>query len=91
MTMTTLGSQHAAQTVEGRIALILAVYTFAVFGYVTATLAGYLVGRDAENPEAERAGAKEITALRQELAALPRRTPGIAGADSRRSVNAMPG
>ena len=71
MTMTTLGSQYAAQTVEGRIlSLILAVYAFAVFGYVTAALASYLVGRDAENPEAEMAGAKEITALRQELAAL---------------------
>jgi len=71
MTMTTLGSEYLAQTVEGRIlSLMLAVYAFAVFGYVTAALASYLVGRDAESPEAEVAGAQDIRALRDEVAAL---------------------
>lgn len=71
MIMTTLGSQYAAQTAEGRIlTLVLAVYAFAVFGYVTAALASYLVGRDADNPDAEIAGAKELAALREEVAAL---------------------
>jgi voltage-gated potassium channel len=40
------------------------------FGYVTATLATFFVGRDAESGEAELAGASEITALRVELIAL---------------------
>ncbi len=47
------------------------------FGYVTATLATYFIGRDAEDETAEVAGAKaigelktEITALRADLAAL---------------------
>ena len=61
----------------------LALYAFAVFGYVTATLATFFVGRDAENSEAELAGAKELAALREELLALrediraqSRRSPG---------------
>jgi voltage-gated potassium channel len=71
MIMTTLGSQYAPRTAEGRIlTLLLAVYAFAVFGYFTAALASYLVGRDAENPEAEVAGTSELAALRDEVAAL---------------------
>jgi voltage-gated potassium channel len=71
MTMTTLGSSYEPLTVEGRLlALLLAVYAFAVFGYVTAALASYLVGRDADNPQAEVAGAREIAALRADIANL---------------------
>lgn len=71
MIMTTLGSQYWPQTVEGRVlCLLLALYAFAVFGYVTATLATFFVGRDAENDKAELAGAKQIAALRDEVSAL---------------------
>ncbi|HEX6270627.1 MAG TPA: ion transporter [Anaerolineales bacterium] len=71
MIMTTLGSQYWPQTFEGRVlCVILALYAFGVFGYVTATLATFFVGRDAENKEAELAGAEELVALRQELTAL---------------------
>src|SRR5512141_1270025 len=41
---------------------------FTIFGYVTATLATFFVGRDAENTEAELAGAKKV--------ALPPRDSG---------------
>jgi hypothetical protein len=51
---------------------LLAVYAFAVFGYVTASLATFFVGRDAANPHAELAGADEVEALRLEVAALRR-------------------
>ena len=37
---------------------------------MTATLATFFVGRDAENNEAELAGAKELDVLREELLAL---------------------
>jgi voltage-gated potassium channel len=68
---TTLGAQYSPQTVEGRLlTLLLALYAFAVFGYFTAALASYLVGRDAANPNAEVAGASELAALRVEVAAL---------------------
>jgi voltage-gated potassium channel len=71
MVMTTMGSQYWPQTLEGRIlCLCMALYAFAVFGYVTATLATFFIGRDAENNEAELAGAREIVALREELIAL---------------------
>lgn len=71
MIMTTLGADYFPKTPEGRVLCFgLALYAFAVFGYVTATLATFFVGRDAENPAAEVAGSKEIAALRSEIIAL---------------------
>ena len=71
MTLTTMGSQYWPQTFEGRIlCFFLALYAFAVFGYVTATLATFFVGRDAESAEAEIAGSDELAALRSEIKAL---------------------
>lgn len=71
MIMTTMGSQYWPQTIEGRVLCVfLALYAFAVFGYVTATLATFFVGRDAENPDAEVAGARTIAELKAEIAAL---------------------
>jgi voltage-gated potassium channel len=44
MMLTTMGSQFWPQTWEGRVvAWLLALYSFAVFGYITATLASYFV------------------------------------------------
>jgi voltage-gated potassium channel len=88
MVMTTMGSDYFPRTTEGRVlCFALAVYAFAVFGYVTATLATFFVGRDAENEEAEVAGAAqveslraEVAALREELRAFARR--GASGGDS---------
>ena len=81
MIMTTMGSAYWPQTPEGRVlCFLLALYSFAVFGYVTATLATFFVGRDAEDERAEVAGAaqverlrEEVTALREELRAFARR------------------
>ncbi|HSL45777.1 MAG TPA: ion transporter [Anaerolineales bacterium] len=71
MIITTLGSDYWPQTLEGRVlCYILALYAFAIFGYVTATLATFFVGRDAENQEAELAGAGELSALQAEVSAL---------------------
>ena len=71
MVMTTMGSDYFPHTPEGRVlCFLLALYAFAVFGYVTATLATFFVGRDAENPEAEVAGTEAITELQAEIAAL---------------------
>lgn len=71
MVLTTMGSQYWPQTVEGRLLCVfLALYALSVFGYVTATLATFFVGRDAENDEAELAGAKQLAALREEVIAL---------------------
>lgn len=48
MLLTTLGSEYWPQTAEGRIlAFLLALYAFAVFGYVTATIASFFIAKDA--------------------------------------------
>ena len=71
MIMTTMGSQYWPQTIEGRVLCVaLALYAFGVFGYVTATLATFFVGRDAENADAELAGAQALAALQADIAAL---------------------
>ena len=71
MVLTTMGSQYWPQTIEGRVLCVfLALYAFAVFGYVTATLATFFIGRDAEDDEAELAGTKQLAALREEMIAL---------------------
>lgn len=71
MIMTTMGSQYWPQTVEGRVlCVLLSLYAFAVFGYVTATLATFFIGRDAENDDAELAGAKQLADIREEVGAL---------------------
>jgi voltage-gated potassium channel len=47
MLLTTMGSDYWPQTPEGRLlCLFLAIYAFAVFGYVTAAIAAYFVGKD---------------------------------------------
>ena len=74
MTLTTMGSDYFPRSAEGRVlALLLAVYGFAVFGYVTASIASLFVARDAEEGDGELAGAREIAELRDEEAALNRR------------------
>jgi voltage-gated potassium channel len=71
MLMTSIGSEYWPQTPEGRaLCLLLAIYGFAVFGYVTATLATFFIGRDAEDEAAEVAGAKAVAALTAEISAL---------------------
>lgn len=71
MLMTTMGSEYFPKTPEGRIlCFLLALYAFAVFGYMTATLATFFIGQDADNDEAEIAGTKAIAALRDEIIAL---------------------
>jgi voltage-gated potassium channel len=71
MLITTMGSEYWPKTPEGRIlCFVLALYASAVFGYLTATLATFFIGRDAEDDEAELAGAKSITELHDEITAL---------------------
>jgi voltage-gated potassium channel len=71
MIMTTLGSDYWPHTAEGRtLCLLLSIYAFAVWGYITAALATFFVGRDADNDDAELAGQKSIEALRADIAGL---------------------
>lgn len=71
MLMTTLGSEYWPQTIEGRLlCIVLAVFAFAVFGYITATIATYFIGRDAEMSDGEIAGTKQIKDLQKEVREL---------------------
>jgi voltage-gated potassium channel len=73
MVVATMGSEFWPRTPEGRIlCFLLAVYGFAVFGYITASFASFFVGRDAASEEAETVGAGDIARLREEIAALRR-------------------
>ena len=79
MIMTTMGSEHWPQSAAGRVLCVgLSLYAFAVFGYVTATLASFFVGRDAGGEGAAGAAqiaqlAAQVEALREQLAAQPPR------------------
>lgn len=71
MLVASIGTDFWPQTPEGRLlSAMLALYGLAVFGYITATLASYFIGRDAEAPAGEIAGATELRRLRQEIAGL---------------------
>jgi len=74
MLMTTLGSDYWPQTVEGRLLTwLLAVYAFAIFGYITATIASFFIGQDAATPEPDAQTAplaQAVADLREEIAAL---------------------
>jgi len=73
MVVITVGSDYWPKTAEGRVLCILiAVYGFAVFGYITATLASFFVGRDAEEKNAPVASAAEIEKLKNEVRELSR-------------------
>lgn len=74
MRVITAGSDSWPSTDEGRVlAFILAVFGYAVFGYVTATLATFFIGRDAEEEDAPVAGAKELAEVKAMVEALHRR------------------
>ena len=71
MMMTTMGSETWPATSEGRVlCLLLALYAFTVFGYVTATLATFFIGRDEEHKRSRSARPDEIRALREDIAQL---------------------
>jgi voltage-gated potassium channel len=63
MIMTTMGSDTWPTTLEGRVLCVaLALYAFAIFGYVTATLAAWFIDR-----EPARGGTESAADLRAEL------------------------
>ncbi len=71
MMITTVGSEYWPQSVEGRVlCLVLALYAFAVFGYVAATLSTFFIEQDAESKDAALVGAKAVEEVRREVEGL---------------------
>jgi voltage-gated potassium channel len=80
MIMTTMGSAYWPVTLAGRILCwLLALYAFAVFGYITATIASYFIGMTGDAGKEQNDGTpaldpaamrRELTAIRQQLSAL---------------------
>ena len=72
MLMTTSGSDYWPKTPEGRLlCFLLALYAFAIFGYVTATLATLLVGQ--KTKDEQPLDNQAIEALRTEIKLLNQR------------------
>ena len=66
MMITTVGSEYWPQTVERRILCLgLALYAFAVFGYLAATLSSFFIERDAAHDQAELVGTHTVNELRK--------------------------
>jgi voltage-gated potassium channel len=71
MLITTIASENWPKTPEGKIVcLLLALYSLAVLGYLTATLASLFIGQDAVEKKGEIAGAKQLNVLMQEIKLL---------------------
>ena len=71
MLVASLGTDFWPVTTEGRVlAMLLALYGLAVFGYITATFASFFVGRDAQQKAGPIAGARELEQLLDEVRTL---------------------
>lgn len=71
MLVSTMGSSFWPVTAEGRVlALLLSMYGLAVFGYITASFATFFIGQEAAALDGDVGGAREIAALRDDIAAL---------------------
>jgi voltage-gated potassium channel len=78
MLLTTMGSEHWPQSAEGRlVCLLLSVYAFAMFGYITATLASFFIGGDAASQRALASRLdSELATLRGEVSRVSARSDG---------------
>jgi len=91
MILTTMGSDYWPKTAEGRIlCVVLALYSFTVFGYVTATLATYFVGRDAASSDSAIAGQQALTQLRDEISALRGEITALVARDAQAGTGRNP-
>lgn len=68
MLLTTMGTDYWPQSAEGRLLCLgLSVYAFAAFGYLTAALASFFVGRDQRDAEERDSIAARLTRIEELL------------------------
>ena len=78
MRVITAGSDFWPATPEGRsLAFILSLFGYAVFGYVTATLATFFIGRDAEEESTPVAGTKDVNELKKMIVMLSEKVEAL--------------
>jgi voltage-gated potassium channel len=90
MMLTTMGTDYFPRTTEGRIlAWVLAVYAFAIFGYITATVASLIIRVDSDkhraaNKRLERRGemAATLEVILQRLEQIEKRLDALPPASS---------
>jgi voltage-gated potassium channel len=71
MLIASIGTENWPVTTEGRLlAMLLAIYGLAVFGYIAATFASFFIGRDAETARGPVAGNRDIRRLLKEVESL---------------------
>jgi voltage-gated potassium channel len=71
MQMTNIGSAYSIKTTGGRILCLgISVYAAAMFGYLTALFATFLIDRDAKDPKPEIARQKSIQDIQEEIIKL---------------------
>ena len=59
------------RTTEGRVlTFLLSLYGLGVLGYITATLASFFVGRDAQKPAGPLAGSGDLDRVLREVRAI---------------------
>lgn len=86
MLLTSIGSEFWPRTVEGRmLCVLLSLYGFAVFGYITATFASFFLGRDADS-DTGVAGTKDVQKLDGQMEALRNEISTLNAQLSRRST-----
>lgn len=73
MLVTSIGSEFWPHTTEGRLlTFLVSLYGLAVLGYITATLASFFVGRDAQEKSGPIAGSRDVARLTREIRELRR-------------------
>ena len=73
MLVTSIGSEFWPRTTEGRLlTFLVSLYGLAVLGYITATLASFFVGRDAQEQSGSLAGSRDVARLTREIRQLRR-------------------
>ncbi|MBA2653218.1 MAG: ion transporter [Tatlockia sp.] len=71
MMITTMGSDYWPKTIEGRIlCLALAIYAFAIFGYITAVVASFLIEKDNKDKQFETHILEALEQLKKEIQIL---------------------
>lgn len=75
MIITTMGTDYWPETAEGRILCLgLAIYAFAIFGYITAIVASFLIEKDKVNKNENKKILDAIEDLKLELKSLKKPT-----------------